>query len=150
MRQVAATVGISLPYLLSSVCIFFLDIFSAAYYSVDYTLSFVCIWMFIFNHKIYTFHSQSIGGSLTVLNVENRDEIFPIMSQVDERTRTFPSAIMMYCSLKFLIFLVVNILLIISIIPCIWDSLNENKRRKMEDDRIYILKNALIIHENNE
>lgn len=84
---------------------------------------------------------------MTVLNVTNRDELFPIISQIDEKVRTFPSALMMYTSLKILIFLVVNMILMISIVPCIWDSLNQNKRQKMESDRVYILQSSLIVNE---
>lgn len=82
---------------------------------------------------------------MTVLEVLNREEIHPILSQVDHQTRVFPSAIMMYISLKFLVFLVLNMVVMISIFSCIWDSLNENKRRKMDVDRIFLLKNSLLI-----
>lgn len=82
---------------------------------------------------------------MTVLEVLNREEIHPILSQVDHQTRVFASAIMMYISLKFLVFLVLNMVVMISIFSCIWDSLNENKRRKMDVDRIFLLKNSLLI-----
>lgn len=84
---------------------------------------------------------------MTVLDILNREDIHPILSQVDQQTRVFSSAMMMYISLKFLVFLVLNMVLMISIFSCIWDSLNENKRRKMKSDRIYILRNSLIIDE---
>ena len=84
---------------------------------------------------------------MTVLEVLNREDIHPILSQVEQQTRVFSSAIMMYISLKFLVFLVLNMVTMISIFSCIWDSLNENKRRKMQSDRIYILKNSLIVDE---
>lgn len=40
-KQMAATIGISISYLFVAVCIFLLDIFAAAYFNVDYSLSFV-------------------------------------------------------------------------------------------------------------
>jgi hypothetical protein len=147
----AATIGISAPYLLASLCILMLDVFSAAYYSVDYTLSSVSLisyhfYLFLIHVKII----QSVGGTMTVMNITNRDEMLPILSQIAPNVRTFPSAVMMYISLKFFVFLALNMVLIISIFPCVWDSINENKRTKMKSDRVYILSNSLTGNEDRE
>jgi hypothetical protein len=84
---------------------------------------------------------------MTVMEILNREEIRPFMEQVPQITRTFPSAMMMYISLKCLIFLVINMLIMICLFPCVWDSLNDNKRRKMEEDRKCILSSQSINEE---
>lgn len=84
---------------------------------------------------------------MTVLEILNREETRPIMELIPQSTRTLPSAMMMYISLKFLVFLIMNMLIMITIFPCVWDSLNENRRRKFEDDRKYILQSSVNINE---
>jgi 5-bromo-4-chloroindolyl phosphate hydrolysis protein len=87
---------------------------------------------------------------MTVMNITNRDEMQPILSQIDPNVRTFPSAVLMYISMKFFVFLALNMVLIISIVPCVWDSINENKRTKMKSDRVYILSSSLTGNEDRE
>lgn len=120
-RQLFACLSISLPFLLPATSIFILDIFAAAYYSVDYA------------------RSSTVDGSMTIMEIENRDEIRPILEKIDSSVLTFAPALMMYTSLKLLLFFAVNILLMVFIVPAVWDTLNENKRRKFDSERRFII-----------
>lgn len=84
---------------------------------------------------------------MTVMEVLNREEVRPFIEQIPSSVRVFPSAMLMFISLKFLVFLVLNMLIMICIVPSVWDSLNNNKREKIEEDRKYILRSSLVINE---
>jgi hypothetical protein len=76
------------------------------------------------------------------MEVLNRNEIRPILEEADPNVFRIPPAIMMYTSLKVFIFIVINILLMIAIIPTVWDTLNENKQKKLDTERAYILSSS--------
>ncbi len=81
------------------------------------------------------------------MEVLNREDIRPFMKQIPESVRAFGPGLLMYLSLKFIIFLVLNLIIMICVFPCVWDSLNKNKIRKMEEDRKYILQSSQAINE---
>lgn len=104
------------------VLIFILDNFSAAYYSVDYA------------------RSSSTYGAMTVMEIRNKEDIRGILEKVNPNILTFPPALMMYTSLKYYLFYVLNILSMIVIVPSVWNNLGQTKDAKVNSEKLYILR----------
>ncbi|KAL7049445.1 hypothetical protein ACKWTF_003705 [Chironomus riparius] len=131
-RHLLACIMITFPFVLTMLLIFILDNFSAAYYSVDYA------------------RSSSTYGAMTVMEIRNREDIRPILEKVNPNILTFPAALMMYTSLKYYLFFVLNILSMIVIVPSVWNNLSQTKEAKVNDEKLYILRSSQCINIDRE
>ncbi|CAG9800366.1 unnamed protein product [Chironomus riparius] len=131
-RHLLACIMITFPFVLTMLLIFILDNFSAAYYSVDYA------------------RSSSTYGAMTVMEIRNREDIRPILEKVNPNILTFPAALMMYTSLKYYLFFVLNILSMIVIVPSVWNNLSQTKEAKVNDEKLYILRSSQCINVDRE
>lgn len=121
-RHLLACIFTTFPFVLAMICIFTLDNFAAAYYSVDHA------------------RSSSAYGAMSVMEVHNREDIRPILEKINPNILTFPPAVMMYTSLKYYIFFILNILCMISVIPSMWNSFGRNRDEKVKSEKEYILR----------
>lgn len=127
-RHLLSCILITFPFVLTMVLIFILDNFAAAYYSVDYA------------------RSSSTYGAMTVMEIQNREDIRPILEKVNPNILTFPPALMMYTCLKYYLFYVLNILSMIVIVPSVWNNLSQTKEAKVNSEKLYILRSSQAIN----
>jgi uncharacterized membrane protein YozB (DUF420 family) len=76
---------------------------------------------------------------MTMMEVENRKEIRPLLEQVDQSVLTFGPALMMYTALKLIIFFTLNAIVMVFAVPSIWDILQENRRTKIKSEKRLIM-----------
>lgn len=86
-----------------------MDLLSAGFYLVDY------------------FFTLGVNGLMRMLEIQNQDQIRPILEQVPVSTRSLPSLIMFAAASKCLLFLALNIFLSFTFTPAAWKICKENE-----------------------
>lgn len=72
---------------------------------------------------------QSIDGMMTLLEITNRIEARPLISRIEESYRTLPPNVMLYVSLKGVIGLIFNIVVLFFVTLTGWEVVDGNKRK---------------------
>jgi hypothetical protein len=73
---------------------------------------------------------QTIEGMMSLLEIENRDEARSVISQIDVERRTLPSNVMLYVSLKGVIGVILNVVvLFFLVLTGKFQSFNSNVTR---------------------
>ena len=73
------------------------------------------------------FYNLSINGLLRILEIENADDIRPILEGISLSTRSMPSMIMFAAVSKFILILVLNIFLVFIFPRAAWQVCTENQ-----------------------
>lgn len=69
------------------------------------------------------------------MEIENCRVMHVIIEQVDPVDRTSAAGVMWFAASKFIIFFVINIVMLMLFIPSSYELISENKRRKQMNDR---------------
>lgn len=72
---------------------------------------------------------------MTLMEIQNRNEMHPIIQQIDYADRTSAAGLMWFFTSKLIFFFIVNIVVLMLFIPTSYELLNENKRRRQINDR---------------
>lgn len=71
---------------------------------------------------------QTTDGTLTLLEITNRNEIRPIIEEIDVAHRSTPTTIMLYTSLKGIIIIILNFVALFFVTLAGWEVVDGNKR----------------------
>jgi hypothetical protein len=75
---------------------------------------------------------------MDVMEIQNREEIRPIINQIELGFRTSAPAAMWFITSKAIVFFIANIWMIFLFVPATWNLLTENKVRKETNDRMFL------------
>lgn len=90
------------------------------------SVSFSCQFLMDLNIK---FVLQSIDGTMTLLEITNRGDSRRLIEQIDESYRSLPPLIMLIFSLKGIIVVIFNIVVLFFITLAGWEVVDGNKRK---------------------
>lgn len=86
-----------------------MDLLSAGFYLVDY------------------FFTLGVNGLMRLLEIQNQEQIRPILDQVLVSTRSLPSLIMFAATSKCVLFLILNMFIAFTFTPAVWQICKENE-----------------------
>lgn len=66
---------------------------------------------------------------MTLLEITNRVEVRPLIAQIDIAVRSLPPTVMLYVSLKGVIGLILNIVVLFFVVLTGWEVVDGNKRK---------------------
>lgn len=69
------------------------------------------------------------------MEIENCRVMHVIINQIDPVDRTSAAGVMWFAASKFILFFVINIVMLMLFIPSSYELISENKRRKQMNDR---------------
>lgn len=75
---------------------------------------------------------------MTLMEIRNRNDMHPIIQQIDYADRTSAAGLMWFITSKLILFFIVNIVVLMLFIPTSYELINENKRRRQINDRSFV------------
>ena len=97
------------PFIIFFVAIVVMELMTSGFYLFDY------------------FYNLSINGLIRILEIENSEEIRPILERISLSTRSVPSMIMFAAVSKFVLLLILNIILVFIFPRAAWQVCTENQ-----------------------